>query len=74
MLRLLLYGLAILHLGPGIAFAIVAFGCEALEPLLGSMCQQDTFTVFMQLTLMIWLALTGGLLLKIMFTNYFNKK
>lgn len=31
MLRALVYGLAILHLGPGIAFALVAFGCDPLQ-------------------------------------------
>ncbi len=61
MLRTLLYALAILHLGPGLAFAIVAFGCDPSQPLLGELCQRDTFTVFLQLTLAAWLVLSLGL-------------
>jgi hypothetical protein len=59
MLRALLYGLAILHLGPGIAFAVLAFGCGP-EQFLGDLCQKDTLKVFAGLTLVLWLLLSGG--------------
>ena len=60
MLRALLYGLAILHLGPGMAFALLAFGCDPSQPLLGAVCQRDMFGAFMGLTLIFWLALGVG--------------
>ena len=60
MLRALLYGLAILYLGPGIAFAVMAFGCDPLQPLLGAVCQGDTLRTFMGLTLIFWLVLGVG--------------
>lgn len=60
MLRALLYGLAILHLGPGIAFAVLAFGCDPSQPLLGAFCQGDTLGNFMGLTLTFWLVLGVG--------------
>jgi len=60
MLRALLYGLAILHLGPGIAFAVMAFGCDPSQPLLGAICQGDTLSTFMSLTLILWLVLGVG--------------
>ncbi len=60
MLRALLYGLAILHLGPGMAFALLAFGCDPSQPLLGVVCQRDTFGAFQSLTLIFWLALGVG--------------
>jgi hypothetical protein len=47
MLRTLLYGLAILHLGPGIAFAVLAFGCDPSQPLLGAICQKDAISAFL---------------------------
>jgi hypothetical protein len=73
MLRALIYGLAILHLGPGFAFAVVAFGCDSLDPMLGAMCQQDTFALFIQLTLAAWAAMITVLLLKIIIIRYINK-
>jgi hypothetical protein len=60
MLRALLYGLTVLHLGPGMAFALLAFGCDPSQPLLGAVCQRDTFGAFMGLTLIFWLALGVG--------------
>jgi hypothetical protein len=59
-LRALLYGLAILHLGPGIAFAVLAFGCDPSGPLLGAVCQGNTLAVFLGLTLVFWLLLGAG--------------
>lgn len=60
MLRALLYGLAILHLGPGIAFAVMAFGCDPSRPILGGVCQGNTFATFLGLTLVFWLMLGAG--------------
>ena len=51
MLRALIYGLAILHLGPGLAFAVLAFGCDPSLPWLGPVCQTDTIRTFGLLTL-----------------------
>ena len=60
MLRALLYGLAILHLGPGLAFAVLAFGCDPSLPWLGPVCQSDTLRTFLVLTLVFWLMLSAG--------------
>ncbi|HSH87416.1 MAG TPA: hypothetical protein VK958_09235 [Methylophilus sp.] len=72
MLRALIYGLAILHLGPGFAFAVVAFGCDTTDPLI-SICRQDTFAAFIKLTLLAWGVLIIGLLLKIYIIKWINK-
>lgn len=61
MLRILIYGLAILHLGPGIAFAVLAFGCQAAHPLLGVACGRNVFMSFALMTLAGWLVLGLGL-------------
>lgn len=61
MLRTLLYGLALLHLGPGIAFAILAFGCGAAHPLLGAACGRNAFLSFALITVGSWLVLGLGL-------------
>lgn len=55
-LRGLIYGLSILHLGPGFAFAVVAFGCDGnvSSSSLESICQQDPFAAFIKLTLAAW--------------------
>jgi len=60
MLRALLYGLAILHLGPGLAFAVLAFGCDPSLPWLGPVCQNDTLRTFLVLTPVFWLMLSAG--------------
>ena len=60
MLRALIYGLAILHLGPGLAFAVLAFGCDPSLPWLGQVCQKDTLGTFLVLTLVLWLMLSVG--------------
>lgn len=73
MLRGLIYGLSILHLGPGFAFAVVAFGCDGSTPGLEGICQQDTFAAFIKLTLAAWGLMIAVLLLKIIITNYINK-
>ena len=60
MLRALIYGLAILHLGPGLAFDVLAFGCDPSLPWLGPVCQKDTLRTFVVLTLVFWLMLSAG--------------
>ena len=60
MLRALLYGLAVLHLGPGIAFAVLAFGCDPSQPLLGALCLKDTLKTFLGLTVALWAVLGAG--------------
>ena len=61
MLRALIYGLTILHLGPGIAFALLAFGCEAPEPYLRFICERDALSSFALLTVGAWVVLLIGL-------------
>ena len=39
----------ILHLGPGIAFAVLAFGCDPSRPVLGLVCQGNALKVFLGL-------------------------
>lgn len=73
MLRGLIYGLSILHLGPGFAFAVVAFGCDSDVNALATLCLPDTFSAFIRLTLMAWAVMIVALLLKIYITKYINK-
>jgi len=56
MLRLLLVGLTLLHLGPGLAFALLAFGCgdAALRP--APLCDGGV-AAFLRLTVALWGAL-----------------
>jgi len=61
MLRALLYGLTILHLGPGFAFALLAFGCDGATPYLGAACGKGVFSSFALLTAGGWLILGLGL-------------
>jgi len=61
MLRALVYGLTILHLGPGIAFALLAFGCDEPEPFLGSVCSKGGLSSFMLLTVGGWVIMLVGL-------------
>lgn len=64
MIRLLIYGLGILHLGPGFAFAMLTLGCEdgmPYSPL--SFCTQESFAAFIQLTLAAWAVMVLGLTL-----------
>ena len=53
MFRVLIYALAILHLGPGIAFAVLAFGCGE-GAALGDICGKSEIKSFMVLTLGLW--------------------
>jgi hypothetical protein len=61
MLRALVYGLTILHLGPGYAFALLAFGCEEPEPYLRLICGNDGLSSFGLLTVGAWVVLLVGL-------------
>lgn len=61
MLRALLYGLTILHLGPGLAFALLAFGCDGATPYFGAVCGKSAFSSFALLTAAGWLILSLGL-------------
>lgn len=54
MLRALVLGLAVLHLGPGLAFALIAFGCEPGDPALGRLCSGNTLHNFLGLTAAAW--------------------
>lgn len=66
MLRILFHALAVLHLGPGIAFVLLAFGCDGLEPALGSVCSASSpMQFFLAVTLLSWVvlgAISAGLL------------
>lgn len=58
MLRILFHALAVLHLGPGIAFALLAFGCDGMEPALGTVCSATSPMKFFGIvTLVIWVLL-----------------
>jgi len=60
MLKSLLVGLTLLHLGPGIAFALLAFGCEGPEPWLRGVCGPKPLASFAALTAVSWLVLGTG--------------
>lgn len=60
MLRALVYFLAVLHLGPGIAFAVLAFGCDPPQPLPGGLCERGGFGSFLQITAAAWVLLGAG--------------
>ena len=59
MLRTLFHALAVLHLGPGIAFVMLAFGCNGLEPALGGLCAGSPMRFFVVATLVGWVVLGG---------------
>ena len=61
MVRLLIYGLSLLHLGPGVAFALFSFGCEGHAPFLGALCSKSLLVAFANLTVGAWLVLGMGL-------------
>ena len=47
MFRRLVVGLALLHLGPGAAFALLAFGCDGTAPALGGgVCGRSELAAF----------------------------
>lgn len=59
-MRTLIAAITILHLGPGLAFVLLAFGCDADAPLLGGFCGKDFITSFGAITALAWLALAAG--------------
>jgi hypothetical protein len=59
-IRILIYALTLLHLGPGIAFALLAFGCEGSRGVLGDLCFKDAFATFALLTGGAWAILLAG--------------
>jgi hypothetical protein len=61
MFRSLLLAISILHLGPGIAFALMALGCDGESLLLAEHCVRGGVAFFAQLTALVWLLLTLGL-------------
>jgi len=60
MFRTLLHVVTILHLGPAIAFALVAFGCDGIDPPLGRGCQGGSLKLFVEATLASWFVLGLG--------------
>jgi hypothetical protein len=60
MLRALIHGLIILHLGPGLAFALLAFGCDGATPYFGAVCGKNAVSSFALLTAAGWLILSLG--------------
>ncbi|MCS6810170.1 MAG: hypothetical protein RMK34_05710 [Tepidimonas sp.] len=58
MLRVLLMGLTLLHLGPGLAFAVLAAGCGPSPWLRAAVCAADPVGGFMRLTVGAWAVLT----------------
>lgn len=59
MLRILFHALAVLHLGPGIAFVLLALGCDGVEPALGGLCAGSAMRFFAAATLVGWVVLGG---------------
>ena len=57
MYRTLLHVVTILHLGPAIAFALLAFGCDGIDPSLGLACQGGSMKFFVEATLASWVVL-----------------
>lgn len=60
MMRILVLVLGFLHLGPGLAFAALAFDCQADTPLLGPVCGRPALEAFVLLTLLAWAVLGLG--------------
>ena len=60
MLRRLLQALAILHLGPGVAFALIAFGCEDGAAWAGAVCTMPPLRAFLGLTGAAWALVIGA--------------
>ncbi len=59
-IRTLIAAITILHLGPGLAFALLAFGCDTEAPLLGSACGRGFIGSFGAITGLTWLVLAVG--------------
>jgi hypothetical protein len=60
-MRALAWGLTLLHLGPGLAFALLAFGCDGEAPGLAALCARGLAASFGLLTAASW-ALLGAVL------------
>jgi len=60
MLRALIYGLTLLHLGPGLALALLAFGCDGQPPAIGPVCTVGIFKGLAWLTFGAWVVLGAG--------------
>jgi hypothetical protein len=60
LIRGLLAGITFLHLGPGIAMALLAFGCDGTSPLLGVHCEAGALKSFLVVTAVAWLLLGSG--------------
>lgn len=56
----LVAAITILHLGPGIAFALLAFGCDDASPLLGNLCGRNSIQSFAAITALSWLVLAAA--------------
>jgi hypothetical protein len=61
MLRAFVYGLTLLHLGPGLAFALLAFGCDGSAGPLGPVCGRPMLSSFALLTVGAWAVLGTAL-------------
>ena len=59
MLRRLIEALAILHLGPGVAFAVLAFGCDDGATAPGGLCGLPPLRAFLGLTVAAWALIIG---------------
>lgn len=57
MLRSLLCGITILHLGPAVAFALLAFGCDGATAYLEAVCGRSALSSFALLTAGAWMIL-----------------
>ena len=60
MFRAIVVGLTLLHLGPGFAFVVLAFGCDPSDPGLGELCRRSSLETFTWLTLGAWAVLLAG--------------
>lgn len=52
--RLMIFGLAVLHLGPAVAFGIHAFGCDGFSPALGVGYCEPMVSSFVWTTVAAW--------------------
>ncbi len=62
MFRAIVVGLTVLHLGPGLAFVLLAFGCDSEFLNLAPRCGQGVASTFAILTLCAWAIMGLGLL------------
>ena len=72
MSRALIKAIALFHLGPGIAFLLLAFGCDGIDPSLGSACSGGALRSFGVLTLLSWLAIGALLGFQVAITRLFK--